>query len=171
MVWLFCIQINVSNAIFEKTPVEFHTSSEDIVGQRLVRKIKEDMAYSASLKITADKKEPRLKVTIVSIDPGSDRFKGNWTTYSMVISYCAGPVDTFITQYVGITSDSETKSASKEIISIINDKRYHYDNYKKLPDYGMLLEMVNDLSNDLIEVKKQLEEERSKSWWQKLWGG
>ena len=171
MVWLFSIQINESNAIFEKTPVEIVTTSNDIVGQKLISKIREDMGHSASLKITADKKEPRLKVTIVTLDPGSDKFKGNWTIYSLVISYCAGTVDTFITQYVGMTSDNETKNASERMVLIINDARYYYENYNKLPDYGQLMEIIGDLRNNLTASKKQLEEERSKSWWQKLWGG
>lgn len=164
----FCVRITQAGAVFEKAPIEIVTTSEDIVGQKLISKIKERITRSDAIRVTNNKKEPRLKISIVTLDPWKDSYKGKYTIYSLVISYSSGLIETFITQYVGITSDREIKEASERICFIINDKRYHYEEYSKLPNYGELMDMFYSVTEKLKKVQAQLDEEKSKSWWQKI---
>lgn len=66
-----------------KTPVEVISTSNDLVGQRLVYKIKENIRASSGMELTFNTDIPRFQIIIVTID-SNPNMQGNETVYSAV---------------------------------------------------------------------------------------
>ncbi len=159
----------------QKIPLELITIADDIVGNRLINRIKGDIQRSATVELTSNTKLPRLKLTIVTIDPYKTRES---TIYSLLM--VASEIyfnDIFISSGVGVCGLGKISNVSQKMVEDIDKNTKFFNKAKKDWDYysevlggekQKLMEQVNDLQNKTNELEKQLKTEKAKSWWKKL---
>ena len=94
----------------QKIPIEVITISDDTVGKKLVYRIKEDIQLSATFEITSDTNLPRLKITIVTLDP----YKTEVSTIYSLLMVASGVYfdDIFISSNVGVCGLGKIKDVA-----------------------------------------------------------
>jgi hypothetical protein len=159
----------------QKIPIELITIANDIVGKRLVNRIKEDIQRSGTVELTSITKLPRLKLTIVTLDPYNTRESAIYSLLMVASGIYFN--DIFISSGVGVCGLAKINDVSQKMVDDINKNT---DLFKKAKEdwdsYGEVLgdekqkltEQVKDLQNKTNELEEQLKAEKAKSWWQKL---
>jgi hypothetical protein len=165
-----------------KIPVEVKATSDDTVGKRLVYRIKEDIRRSATFEITSNTKVPRLKITIVTLDPIPAGSSGISTIFSYVM-LASGVYfdDIFITSGVGICGLQKINNVAQNMVAEIDNYTESFETAKKDWDYfgealrgnfktkeDKLIGTINELENKVSGLEDQLKKEKAKSWWDKL---
>jgi len=159
----------------QKTPIELITTSDDIVGKRLVNRIKEDIQRSATVELTSNTNLPRLKLTIVTFDPYKTK-ESSIHSLLMVASEVYFN-DIFISSGVGVCGLGKVNDVAHKIVADIDKNTEFFKKAKKEWDYfgevlngekQKLIEQINDLQNKTNELEEQLKTEKAKSWWKKL---
>jgi mRNA-degrading endonuclease YafQ of YafQ-DinJ toxin-antitoxin module len=159
----------------QKIPIELKTISDDTVGKKLVDRIKDDIQLSAIFEITSDTNLPRLKITIVTLDPYKT---GVSTIYSLLmVTSDIYFYDIFISSDVGVCGLGKINDIAKKIMADIEINTEFFKKAKKdWEDFGevwkeekqKLIEQINGLQNKTNELEEQLKTEKAKSWWKKL---
>jgi hypothetical protein len=159
----------------QKIPIELKTIANDIAGKRLVNRIKKDIQRSATVELTISTNLPRLKLTIVTLDPYNTRES---TIYSLLMVACGIYFnDIFISSGVGVCGLGKINDVSQKMIEDINKNtelflkaKNDWDSYGEVlgNEKQKLIEQVKDLQNKANELEEQLKAEKTKSWWQKL---
>jgi hypothetical protein len=159
----------------QKTPIELKTISNDIVGKRLVNRIKEDIQRSSTVELTSITNLPRLKLTIVTLDPYNTRESAIYSLLMVASGIYFN--DIFISSGVGVCGLGKIKDVSQKIVKDIDENTDLFKKAKKDWDYydevlggekQKLIEQVNDLKYKTNELEEQLKTEKAKSWWEKL---
>jgi hypothetical protein len=159
----------------QKIPIELKFLSDDPVGKKLVTRIEDDIQKSATLEVTSNTDLPRLKITIVTLDPY--KTEGS-TIYSLII--VASEVyfdDIFISSGIGVCGLNKISDVSQNILADIDKNTKSFQEAKKNWDYfgevlkgekQKLIEQITKLRNKINELDDQLKIEKAKSWWMKL---
>jgi hypothetical protein len=159
----------------QKIPIEVKTISDDTVGKRLVDRIKEDIQLSATFEITSDTNLPRLKITIVTLDP----YKTEVSTIYSLLMVASGVYfdDIFISSNVGVCGLGKIKDVAQNMLADIDKNTEYFKKAMKDWDYfgevlkwekQKLIEQINGLQHKTNELEEQLKTEKAKSWWKKL---
>lgn len=153
----------VNEVKISKVPVEINYTGNDDVGKKLVYQIKQMIHKSHSLTITHDKNQPRLKVSIITIDiDNRPKAEQNYTVYSLVISYPWKSFDAFLSQSVGVCGEYKVKEGSEKIVIYIDGQSEYYFRLKEIPN-------MEKLYDELLDVRNEIRKLQQKSWWEKLW--
>ena len=159
----------------QKIPIELKTISDDIVGKRLVNRITEDIRRSGAVEIISNTNLPRLKLTIVTLDPYKT---GESTIYSLLM--VASEIyfnDIFISSGIGVCGLGKINDVAQKMVEDIDKNTDFFKKAKKDWDYygevlggekQKLIEQINNLQNKTNELEEQLKTEKAKSWWEKL---
>ncbi|MDP2045686.1 MAG: hypothetical protein Q8L00_05665 [Deltaproteobacteria bacterium] len=153
-----------NEVIISKVPVEIDHKGEDDVGRKLVYQIKQMIHKSQSLTITHDKNQPRLKVSIITIDENNNNseLSHNSTVYSLVISYPWAFYEDILYHSVGICGKKRIKEVSENIVANIDEQNEIYYKLIIIPD-------IKQLFKELLDVRNEIRKLQQKSWWEKLW--
>lgn len=112
-----------SQAPTTKTPVEIVSTSNDLVGQRLVYKVKENIRASNAMSLTFDTNIPRFQICIVTID-NNPNVQGGETAYSAVFLW-NGPTLAFpfyLNSDVGFSGSARIDEAAQSIVADANEE-------------------------------------------------
>ena len=159
----------------EKIPIEIKTISDDTVGKKLVYRIIINIQRSTTLETTSDTKLPRLKITIVTLDPYKTEVS---TIYSLLMVVSGVYIhDIFISSNVGVCGLGIINDVAQNIVVNIDKNTEYLKKAKK--DWGyfgevlrgekqQLIEQIDGLQNKTKKLEEQLKTEKAKSWWNKL---
>jgi hypothetical protein len=159
----------------QKIPIELIIISDDTVGNKLVNRIKEDIQRSDRFEITSNIELPRLKLTIVTLDP----YKTKVSTIYILLMVASEVyfTDIFISSNVGVCGLGKIKDVSHKMLAdidknteLFNKSKKDWDSfeeYLRISEHK-LIEQVNDLQNKTNELEEKLNKEKAKSWWKKL---
>jgi hypothetical protein len=159
----------------QKIPIELKTISEDTVGKRLVKKLIEDLQQSPTYELTSETNLPRLKLTIVTLDPYKT---GGSTIYSsLMVASDVYLTDIFISSGIGVCGLGKIKDVAQKMVTDINNNLAYFLKAKKDWDHigeafkgerQKLTDQINSLENKVNTLDEQLKAEQAKSWWTKL---
>lgn len=103
-------------------PIQVNATSNDMVGQRFVYFVKEDIRSSSSLTLTIDS-TLRMQLLIVTLDQNPTS-PGNSTAYSVVLTLVnpQQPFPFYLNQYVGYCGSSRVKECAQDIVANTADE-------------------------------------------------
>lgn len=100
-----------------RMPVEVSATTPDMVGQRFVYFIKQDINSSSTLSLTLNN-DLRMQLLIVTLDQDPLR-PGNSTAYSVVLTWMnpKQPFPFYLDQYVGYCGSSRVRECAQDIVA------------------------------------------------------
>lgn len=119
--------------------VDGQADDNDITGENLIFKIKENIRSSEDMKLINDESEAEFQMKILTLDPEK---KGGYTTYSIVwIAKLLNGANAFLNHTVGICSSDRIDLIAMNLVAktdkIINDaqKVIREKHLKAFPEY------------------------------------
>ncbi|MBM4273174.1 MAG: hypothetical protein FJ134_01745 [Deltaproteobacteria bacterium] len=182
---IFLIIIFITQNIYadSRTPVFIEAQADDSVGNQLIYHIRQGISKSKTLRLTNKEDEPRIELNIVTLDPKPIGPRGEPVSNLQTVYSCVRIADiltrkSMIGHGVGICGRSNVKNVADDIVALADKAIKSFERIKGLDDKMGKLKAEQDhklweenfeLGIKVKALERALEEEKAKTWWEKLW--